>query len=183
MVTEINDTILLVEDEEGQDRERLARAFEKKGFTVYTANSLKDAIKIIRKYQPQLTVTALKLPDQSGLELIKNAKRINPEIRIIILTGYGSVATATSAIKLGAADYLTKPADADHILNAFAKENNIANIYLPNDHPVPSLARVEWEHLNRVLSDCGGNISLAAKKLNIHRRTLQRKLHKYPPNK
>jgi two-component system response regulator RegA len=175
-------TILLVEDE-SLAWERLAKSFEKKGFTVYSATTFQEAIKVIRKHQPELTVSALKLPDKSGLELIKRAKEIQPETRIIILTGYGSIATATSAIKLGAVDYLTKPADADDILNAYAKADNITNIHIPNDHPVPSLARVEWEHMNRVLSDCGGNISLTAKKLNVHRRTLQRKLHKYPPNK
>ncbi|HIJ79274.1 MAG: response regulator [Desulfobulbaceae bacterium] len=179
----MDETILLVDDEE-LTRERLTRAFDKKGITVFTATTLSEAIKVIKKQHPKLAVTELNLADNSGLELIKKAKEIDQEIRIIMLTGYGSIATAVSAIKLGAVDYLSKPADAEDIMNAFAKDiTPIDTHHLLNDHPVPSLARVEWEHLNRVLKNCEGNISLTAKKLNVHRRTLQRKLHKYPPNK
>jgi two-component system response regulator RegA len=178
----MDDAILLVDDEE-LTRDRLARTFTKKGYTVYAAANLNKALELIKKHCPKIIITELKLPDCSGLEFITMAKELNSDSQIIILTGYGSIATATKAIKLGAVDYLTKPANAEEILNVIAKENNTANHYLPNDHPVPSLARVEWEHLNRVLNDCGGNISITAKKLNVHRRTLQRKLNKYPPNK
>ena len=106
---------------------------------------------------------------------------IDPSLKIVVLTGYGSIATATEAIRLGAINYLPKPADTDEILAAFSRDQEEAVIPAPADIDTPSLGRVEWEHINRVLTDCGGNISAAAKRLNIHRRTLQRKLLKFPP--
>ena len=103
-------------------------------------------------------------------------------MRVVVLTGYGSIATATEAVKLGAVSYLPKPADVDDIINAFARDSELDIDQPPAEFQAPSLARLEWEHINRVLHDCRGNISAAAKKLGLHRRTLQRKLNKFPPD-
>lgn len=174
--------ILLVDDEE-LFRERLQKAFFKRGYTVYGAADYDEAMSVVRQYKPLLAVVDLKMPGKSGLELIEEALKINPQMRIVVLTGYGSIATATQAIKLGAIYYLPKPADLDDIINAFSKELESPAATASPDFIPPSLARVEWEHINRVLADCGGNVSAAAHKLGIHRRTLQRKLYKFAPNK
>ncbi len=178
----MGNAILLVDDEE-LFRERLAKAFSRRGFTVHTAANFEEAMAIIEDKKPAMAVVDLKMPGKSGLELIAAAKSIHPRMQMVVLTGYGSIATATEAVKLGALYYLPKPADVDDILSAFAKEPGLGIAVEQEDFSAPSLARAEWEHINRVLSDCDGNISLAAKKLGVHRRTLQRKLQKYPPNK
>lgn len=176
----MENTIILVDDED-IFRNRLSRAFTKRGFTVFTAADYDEAIAAIIQHRPKLAVIDLKMPGKSGLELIAAAKELHPQIKIVVLTGYGSIATATEATKLGAIYYLPKPADVDGILNAFARDGETSNL-AEEDFMPPSLARLEWEHINRVLHDCKGNISIAAKKLGLHRRTLQRKLNKYPPN-
>ncbi|MDG4476834.1 response regulator transcription factor [Thiovibrio frasassiensis] len=175
-------TILLVDDEE-LFRERLAKAFSQRGFTVFTAGDFDEAMRVIGKQRPAMGVIDLKMPGRSGLELIAEARKIKPDMQLVVLTGYGSIATATEAVRLGALYYLPKPADVDDILGAFARNPELALDVDQDEFTAPSLARAEWEHINRVLTDCGGNISLAAKKLDLHRRTLQRKLQKYPPNK
>jgi two-component system response regulator RegA len=124
----------------------------------------------------------LRMPGKSGLELIKDALAIYPDMRIVVLTGYGSIATATDAVKLGAVSYLPKPADIDDIITAFTQTTDLDLPEPEENFQAPSLARMEWEHINRVLHDCKGNISAAAKKLGLHRRTLQRKLNKFPPD-
>lgn len=178
----MNKTILLVDDEE-LFRERLAKAFSQRGFTVFTAANFDEATRVIGKERPAMGVIDLKMPGKSGLELIVAARESNPEMQMVVLTGYGSIATATEAVRLGALYYLPKPADVDDILAAFARNPEL-NLEVDQDEfSAPSLARAEWEHINRVLTDCDGNISLAAKKLDLHRRTLQRKLQKYPPSK
>jgi len=171
--------ILLVDDEDFF-RERLSRAFIRRGHSTCTACCYDEAITLIQEEQPAMAVIDLKMPGKSGLLLIKDALAIAPELQIVVLTGYGSIATATEAIRLGAISYLAKPADIDEILKAFSNDS------LQQEGPEeeilpPSLARVEWEHIQRVLTDCEDNISCAAKKLGIHRRTLQRKLYKYAP--
>ena len=171
--------ILLVDDEDFF-RERLSRAFIRRGHSTCTACCYDEAITLIQEEQPAMAVIDLKMPGKSGLLLIKDALAIAPELQIVVLTGYGSIATATEAIRLGAISYLAKPADIDEILKAFSNDS------LQREGPEeeilpPSLARVEWEHIQRVLTDCEDNISCAAKKLGIHRRTLQRKLYKYAP--
>jgi two-component system response regulator RegA len=171
--------ILLVDDEEFF-RERLNRAFIRRGHITCTACCYDEAMAIIHKEPPTMAVIDLKMPGKSGLLLVKDALAIAPELRIVVLTGYGSIATATEAIRLGAISYLAKPADIDEILKAFCNDS------LQQEDPgeeilPPSLARVEWEHIQRVLTDCADNISCAAEKLGIHRRTLQRKLYKYAP--
>lgn len=172
--------ILLVDDE-SHFRERLARAFTRRGFEVFEAENYDQAVEEIRIKKPEMSVFDLRMPGKSGLDLLKTALEIQPDLKIVVLTGYGSIATATDAIKLGAIYYLPKPADVDAILKAFGKEVETILEVAGKDVPTPSLARVEWEHINRVLLDCGGNISETAKRLNLHRRTLQRKLLKFPP--
>ena len=173
-------TILLVDDEE-HFRDRLARALTRREYKVLQAANYEEGIKIIKNQKPEMAVVDLRMPGPSGLELVKSAMEIDPDLKIVVLTGYGSIATATEAIRLGAINYLPKPADTDEILAAFSRDQEEAAIPAPADIDTPSLGRVEWEHINRVLTDCGGNISAAAKRLNIHRRTLQRKLLKFPP--
>jgi two-component system response regulator RegA len=181
-MTEVEQTysILLVDDEE-VFRERLAMAFSRRGFTVFEAGDFDSAVAVLQESSPELALIDLRMPGRSGLELVAEAKRLRPEIKIVVLTGYGSIATASQAIKLGALYYLPKPADVDEILNAFAKDEDLAITVDQEELTPPSLARVEWEHIQRVLADCDGNISEAARKLNIHRRSLQRKLFKYAP--
>ncbi len=171
--------ILLVDDEDFF-RQRLARAFRKRGYKVQEAADYNQAMACISSSQPQLAVVDLKMPGKSGLELIRDGLKAAPKLQIVVLTGYGSIATATEAIKLGAIYYLPKPADVNDILASFAKSDG-NEISTPAEFKAPSLARAEWEHINRVLDDCGGNISAAARRLGLHRRTLQRKLQKYPP--
>ena len=175
-------SIILVDDED-HFRGRLARAFTNRGYTVYQAADVDEALKKIKEHQPAWALVDLKMPEKSGLDLIREAKVLLPTLKIVVLTGYGSIATATEAIKLGAHYYLPKPADVDDILNAFEKDADMPDQSDGSDFEVPSLARAEWEHIQRVLNDCDNNITAAAQKLGIHRRTLQRKLYKYAPNK
>lgn len=173
-------SILLVDDEE-VFRKRLAQALSRRGFTVREAGNFDEAVAVLQSFDPELALIDLRMPGKSGLELVAEAKRLQPAIRIVVLTGYGSIATASQAIKLGALNYLPKPADVDEILHAFAQDGDLMITVDSAELIPPSLARVEWEHIQRVLTDCDGNISEAARKLNIHRRSLQRKLFKFAP--
>lgn len=172
--------ILLVDDEE-TFRKRLALAFSRRGFIVHEAGDFEEAVQVLGEWSPEMALIDLRMPGRTGLELVAEAKRLLPEIKIVVLTGYGSIATASQAIKLGAHYYLPKPADVDEILAAFANNSDLAIMIEQDELSPPSLARVEWEHIQRVLADCDGNISETARKLNIHRRSLQRKLFKYAP--
>lgn len=176
------DSILIVDDED-YFRERLAKAFTKRGFLVYVAANYNEAIALIKSEKPDMAVVDLKMPGKSGLEVIKDGLEQHPQLKVVVLTGYGSIATATDAVKLGALFYLPKPADVGDILNAFSRESEVNLPQSPEDFEAPSLARAEWEHINRIMADCDGNISETARRLSIHRRTLQRKLYKYPPDK
>jgi two-component system, response regulator RegA len=179
---EVRISLLVVDDDE-RLRNRMARAFADRGFDVRTAANFDEAVAAARGDSPQLAVVDLKMPGKSGLELTRELKAIDPTTKIVVLTGYGSIATAVDAIRLGATHYLPKPADADEILSAFSRDPS-SPVSLPaGELPAPSLARAEWEHINRVLSDCGGNVSEAARRLGMHRRSLQLKLRKYPPAK
>ena len=175
-------SIILVDDED-RFRERLARAFSNRGYTVFQAANVDDALEVIKKKHPDWALVDLKMPGKSGLDLIRAAKDFLPLLKIVVLTGYGSIATATEAVKLGAHYYLPKPADVDDILFAFEKDPDLPASDEQAEFEAPSLARAEWEHIQRVLNDCDNNITAAAHKLGIHRRTLQRKLYKYAPNK
>ncbi len=170
-------SILLVDDDEVL-RERLAQAIRARGFEVRTAGSAEEALREVTRESPEMAVLDLKMPGMSGLDLLKELRTQDPSTRVLMLTGYGSIATAVQAVREGAVGYLPKPADADEILAALAGKDTSAPAK-PGE--TPSLARAEWEHIQRVLTDCGGNISEAARRLGIHRRSLQRKLHKYPP--
>lgn len=176
-------SILIVDDDE-VFRRRLARAFEDRGYDTRVASDFESAVASATEDSPELAVTDLKMPGRSGLELVQALHEIDPATKVVVLTGYGSIATAIDAVRLGATYYLPKPADADDIVAAFARaEAPPLEPPEPEYQEAPSLARAEWEHINRVLSDCGGNISEAARRLGIHRRSLQRKLQKYPPLK
>jgi two-component system response regulator RegA len=173
-----NPSMLVVDDDEVL-RERLAKALRGRGYDVRTAGDADEAIAHAREESPELAVVDLKMPGRSGLELVKELKALDESTRVVVLTGYGSIATALEAVRMGATHYLQKPADADEVLAAFTHGEGAA----PGSEDIraPSLARAEWEHINRVLADCAGNISEAARRLRIHRRSLQRKLSKHPP--
>ena len=176
-------SIILVDDED-RFRERLARAFSSRGYVVFEAADVDQALEMIKSNNPDWALIDLRMPGKSGLDLIREAKEFLPFLKIVVLTGYGSIATATEAIKLGAHYYLPKPADVDDILNAFERDSDLHDDADEQaEFEVPSLARAEWEHIQRVLNDCDNNITAAAQKLGIHRRTLQRKLYKYAPKK
>jgi two-component system response regulator RegA len=173
----------LVVDDDDIFRNRLCRAFAARGWEAIGAADGPSALELASQSSPDLAVVDLRLPGMSGLDIVQGLRSLDETTCIIMLTGYGSIATALTATKLGADHYLGKPADADQILNAYAKINEGTNEEpaVPGNHAVPSLARVEWEHIQRVLTDCDGNVSQAAKLLGLHRRSLQRKLAKYPP--
>ena len=181
MEQELKPSILIVDDHE-IFRDRLARAFRERGYDARTAKDAESARERVYEDSPEKAVLDLRMPGDSGLQLLQDILHFDPTVQIIILTGYGSIATTIDAIRLGAVSYLPKPADADEILAAFERGKTPPLNPPDPDYETPSLARVEWEHINRVLSDCGGNISKAARVLGIHRRSLQRKLQKYPPN-
>lgn len=167
-------TLLIVDDDE-PFRSRLVRAFRERGFEVTGTGSSTDAIAAAQADTPELALVDLRLPDGSGLEVVRALTALDAGTTIVVLTGYGSIATAVESVKLGATAYLTKPVDADQILAAFSGDSGSGAV--PTAQP---LARVEWEHIQRVLADCDGNLSQAARVLGIHRRSLQRKLAKDP---
>jgi two-component system response regulator RegA len=171
--------VILVVDDDKVFRDRLCRAFRDRGCEAHHAIAA-ETVDLARTISPDLVLLDLKMPEIGGLDLIQGIKKLDSTIAVIILTGYGSIATAMQALKLGADHYLSKPADAEQILAAYA-DLNVGSTEKHTPTTVPSLARVEWEHIQRVLSDCSGNITQAAKLLGIHRRSLQRKLLKYPP--
>ena len=168
-------SILVVDDDEIL-RQRLEKAFARRGFHVRTAQDYDSALIAAREFQPQRAVLDLKMPGKSGLDLLKDLLAVSPNTQVVILTGYGSITNAVEAVKLGAVNYVTKPADADQVLSAFTPGPSPTP-----EFPPPSLAEAQWEHIQRVLADCGGNISEAARRLDIPRRTLQRKLKKNAP--
>lgn len=174
-------SILLVDDSFVL-RDRLALAFQERGFRVSVAGSYDEALVVFRQCPTDLAVLDLRMPGKPGMALIPELKKIRSETKILILSGFGSIATAIDAMRLGATNFLPKPADADDILNAFARDGSEIEIpQVEEEIPVPTLAQAEWEHIHRVLADCGGNISEAARRLGIHRRSLQRKLRKRAP--
>ena len=172
-------TLLLVDDDE-VFRTRLAQAFERRGFAVRQAATGADGLALAEQDSPEFAVVDLRMPGMGGLEVVQALHGIDAATTIVVLTGYGSIATAVEAVKLGATHYVAKPADVDDLLAAFARREGVTEAEMHDPGQVPSLARVEWEHIQRVMSDCGGNITHAAEALGLHRRTLQRKLSKYP---
>ncbi len=179
--TTVGASSILLVDDTFVLRERLSMAMQQRGFRVETAGSYEEAIEVFRKRPTELAVLDLRMPGKSGLELLRKLLQIEQATRIIILSGFGSIPASIDAVRAGAVNFLSKPADADDILSAFMRG---AEPSVPDGavaFPAPSLARNEWEHIHRVLSDCGGNISEAARRLGIHRRSLQRKLRKRAP--
>ena len=170
-------TLLIVEDDKSF-LQRLARAMETRGFAVTTAETVADGLLQVEAAPPAFVVVDMRLGDGNGLDVISALKNRRPEARGIILTGYGNIATAVNAVKLGAVDYLAKPADADDVATALlAAANGKA---MPPENPM-SADRVRWEHIQRVYELCGRNVSETARRLNMHRRTLQRILAKRAP--
>jgi two-component system response regulator RegA len=169
---------LLLVDDDAIFSEVLSRALTKRGYKVHCAGSVEEAERLLSGMVPDYAVVDLRMPGPSGLKLIPRLCEINEGIRIVVLTGYASVATAVEAIKLGAIHYLTKPADADEIVEAFYRDYGDTESKVA-EKPIP-LNRIEWEYIQKVIADCNGNISEAARRLGMHRRTLQRKLHKRP---
>ncbi len=169
--------LLIVEDDEVFG-EVLSDAMAARGYRVGLAADLAAALALLKAFRPDFAVLDLNLDGESGLELIAPLRVANPAVRILVLTGYASIATAVEAIRRGAAEYLTKPADADQIEAALHGNSDQQASAIPSQ-PM-SVRRLEWEHLQRVLTECEGNISEAARRLNMHRRTLQRKLQKRP---
>jgi two-component system response regulator RegA len=172
--------LVLVVDDDETYRGTLARALERRGLAVLTAGSAHEALERARGTCIDYASVDLRMPGASGIELVRALGSLSPKPVIVVLTGYGSIATALEAIKAGASHYLTKPADVSDLLRAFEAHSTAASAAPEPPLEVPSLARVEWEHINRVLAECGGNISKAARLLGLQRRSLQRKLAKYP---
>lgn len=171
---------ILIADDDATFRNRLVKALINRGYDAHGAGSVAEGIEVAKSVQASRAVVDLRMPGESGLDLVSALMQLNPDIDVIVLTGYGSIATAVEAMRRGAMDYLQKPCDAEQILETFEKQAEAEPP--PDSAPVPSLARVEWEHIQRVLSDSGGNISEAARRLRIHRRSLQRKLFKLQPS-
>ena len=166
--------ILIVDDDE-PFRLALRNAFLRRGYEVSLAGSPGEVEAAVREGVPQYAVVDLRMPGGSGLDVVKSLRALPKAPQVVVLTGYGTIATAVEAVRLGAVNYLNKPADAEEIEAALQGKRP------PPLNDVPSLDRQEWEYLNRILADCNGNISEAARRLKMHRRTLQRKLQKHPP--
>ncbi|KVK43082.1 two-component system response regulator [Agrobacterium deltaense] len=172
------DRSLLIVDDDGPFLRRLARAMETRGFTVETAETVSDGIARSRAAPPKYAVVDLRLADGNGLEVIEAIRQNRDDTQIVVLTGYGNIATAVTAVKLGALDYLAKPADADDVFNALTQRKG-EKTEVP-ENPM-SADRVRWEHIQRVYEMCERNVSETARRLNMHRRTLQRILAKRAP--
>ena len=169
---------LLIVDDDETFCSVLKPALEKRNFQVSVANDIKQGIVLAEQTEPEYAVIDLRIGHDSGLEMVKKLMSLDDNTQIIMLTGFASIATAVEAIKLGAIHYLTKPANADEIVNALYKNEGDSSVQI-NQNPL-SVKRLEWEHLQKVLMQHDGNISAAARALNMHRRTLQRKLDKRP---
>lgn len=177
-MTDSQDMTLLIVDDDKPFLQRLARAMESRGFTVNMADTVAEGLKMVEAAPPAYAVVDMRLEDGNGLDVIELIRRKRPDSRMVVLTGYGNIATAVTAVKLGAVDYLAKPADADEVVSALTRE--------PSDKPPPpenpmSADRVRWEHIQRVYELCDRNVSETARRLNMHRRTLQRILAKRAP--
>ncbi len=170
---------LLIVDDDALFRERLARAMERRGFTVASADAIQPALELATSFAPDYAVIDLRLGQASGLDLVTSLRASRPDCRIVMLTGYGNFASAVAAIKAGAVDYLPKPADADAVEAALTEHREA----LPPPPELPMTAeRVRWEHIQRVFEQCERNVSETARRLRMHRRTLQRILGKRAPH-
>ena len=170
---------LLILDDDAPLRNRLARAMESRGFEVITADTVSEGISLAQQTPPAYAVLDMRLADGSGLDVVAALRDAREDARIILLTSYGNIATAVAAVKAGAVDYLPKPADADTIAAALLNAAD-GGLPPPPENPMPA-DRVRWEHIQRVYEQCGRNVSETARRLKMHRRTLQRILNKYAP--
>jgi two-component system response regulator RegA len=173
----VDSTLLLVDDDDAFLK-RLAKAMEKRGFDVETADSVSAGKAAAANRPPAYAVVDLRLGDGNGLDVVEVLRARRPDARIVVLTGYGAIATAVAAVKIGATDYLSKPADANDIIHAL--QNTGASLPPPPENPM-SADRVRWEHIQRVYELCDRNVSETARRLSMHRRTLQRILAKRSP--
>ena len=176
--SEAPDMSLLIVDDDKPFLQRLARAMEMRGYAVDTADTVADGIRKVEASPPAYAVVDMRLEDGNGLEVIELIRKRRPDSRMVVLTGYGNIATAVTAVKLGAVDYLAKPADADEVHFALTRE--AGEKATPPENPM-SADRVRWEHIQRVYEMCNRNVSETARRLNMHRRTLQRILAKRAP--
>ncbi|PHS73823.1 MAG: two-component system response regulator [Cycloclasticus sp.] len=176
-MTDTDKRLLIIDDDEIYCTV-LRDAFTRRGFNVEVAYNEQQAIQQIENFEPELAVVDLRLEQSSGLHLIERLKESDENTKIIMLTGFASIATAVEAVKLGATQYITKPANVDEILAAFEQTIPDTEI-MPAAQPL-SVKRLEWEHMQKILLECDGNVSEAARRLKMHRRTLQRKLAKHP---
>ena len=177
-ISDFEDKSLLIVDDDDPFRSRLCRAMEKKGFVVKGAKTLVESVQSVKQNPPHFAVIDLRLDDGSGLDVVKELKKVKKDSRIIMLTGYGNLPTAVAAVKEGAIDYLAKPADADDVEKALLADPN--KKAAPPENPM-SADRVKWEHIHRVFELCNRNVSETARRLKMHRRTLQRILSKRSP--
>lgn len=177
-MSEQNQAQLILVDDDLTYCSVLKTALEKRGFVVAVAHDVQNGLTLAEQIEPEFAVIDLRIGHESGLELVQKLISLDANTQIIMLTGYASIATAVEAIKLGAKHYLTKPANPDEIMNALRKQAGDSSVAI-NENPL-SIKRLEWEHLQKVLMEHEGNISAAARALNMHRRTLQRKLDKRP---
>jgi two-component system response regulator RegA len=177
-IANLPDKSLLVVDDDAPLRTRLGRALESRGFETRLAGSVAEAIDLIRAEAPAFAVLDMRLDDGNGLSVVEEIRNRRPDSRVVMLTGYGNIATAVAAVKAGAVDYLSKPADADDVIKALLAQGDEPPA--PPDNPM-SADRVRWEHIQRVYELCGHNVSETARRLNMHRRTLQRILAKRAP--
>ncbi|MDQ0997834.1 two-component system response regulator RegA [Phyllobacterium ifriqiyense] len=173
-----NDPTLLLVDDDKPFLQRLARAMETRGFTVAIADSVEAGLASVKSHAPAYAVVDMRLGDGNGLDIIEAIRARREDTRAVILTGYGNIATAVNAVKLGAIDYLSKPADADEVFAALTRRSG--EKVAPPENPM-SADRVRWEHIQRVYEMCDRNVSETARRLNMHRRTLQRILAKRAP--
>ena len=169
---------ILIVDDDLPFRERLTRSMEKKGFEVFSSPGFKDSLLKVNEISFNYAVVDMRLEDGSGLELIKELQKISPQTKSLLLTGYGNIATAVAAIKSGAIDYLPKPAEIDQIYDALT--NSKETLPPPPENPMTA-DRIRWEHIQRVFIQCNRNVSETARRLRMHRRTLQRILNKHAP--
>ena len=172
-----NDSLIIIDDDT-PFRERLSRSMEKKGFKVESYGAVEKAQRRLKEKNFNYAIVDMRLEDGSGLEIIQNLKRVSPETRSLLLTGYGNIATAVAAIKSGAVDYLPKPAEIEQIYDALTTSKQI--LPPPPENPMTA-DRIRWEHIQRVFVQCNRNVSETARRLRMHRRTLQRILNKHAP--
>lgn len=174
-------SMVLIVDDDKAFCTALAGSLRRRGHSVIVAHGYDEALTEAKAWSPTRAVVDMRMPGRNGLELVAALKQLDPNVAIVVLTGYGSIATAIEAIKLGAVHYLTKPADPDEVLAAFHRTASTL-VEMPDTRSAKPLDELEWEHLQRVLTDCQGNISEAARRLGMHRRSLQRKLARGRPH-